>query len=214
MKLVVATRSRHKAGEIAEMLRKHPEVEVVDLDAAGIPETAEEEGIEAFETFEENALAKARCFAARTGHPVLADDSGICVDALDGGPGVYSKRFSGADLTGEALDRQNNLTLLEQLSGIQDETRRGAHYVCVMALVAEGEERLFRGTVHGRILEAPRGEGGFGYDPLFFLPALDATFGEVGARQKNLISHRSAALREAVPAIVRLARTGSLPAES
>jgi XTP/dITP diphosphohydrolase len=191
MRLLVATRSAHKLHEIEQILGPGSGVELVDLDAAGIRERPEEAEVEAFDTFEENALAKARYFAALADLPVLADDSGLCVDALGGAPGVRSKRFAG--VAGPNADASNNRRLLELLSGVADE-RRSAHYVCVMALVEPAGERLFRGECHGRILREPRGEGGFGYDPLFFHPGLDASFAEVPTSEKNRISHRAVAL--------------------
>lgn len=204
--LVVATRSAHKLREIDQLLGSVPAVRVLDLHGAGIPESDEEESIEAFDSFEENALAKGRYFAQRTSSPVLADDSGLCVDALGGAPGVYSKRFSGRqELAGTPLDLANNAHLLEALQGIPRE-RRTAHYVCVLALVhPSGRHELFRGTVDGVILEEPRGRGGFGYDPLFFVPSLSATFAEVPADEKNQISHRARALEAALPALHKLA---------
>jgi XTP/dITP diphosphohydrolase len=203
--VVVATRSDHKLREIVQILPNIPGLRLIDLPAAGILWSPEEDTIEAFETFEENALAKARFFAARSGLTVLADDSGLCVDALDGAPGVYSKRFSGrTDLTGEELDGANNRRLLDALAGVPDEGR-GAHYVCVIALVTpDGSEYVHRGTVAGRILAASRGSGGFGYDPLFYVPSLDATLAEASPEVKNAISHRARALKSALPDILAL----------
>lgn len=198
IELVVATRSRHKLREIEEILSGIDGMYLLDLDAAGVAASPAEEEIEAFDTFEENALAKARYFAARTGRLVLADDSGLCVDALGGAPGVRSKRFSGrSDLEGEALDQANNELLLRLLQDVPV-ARRAAQYVCVVALVdPQGREAAFRGTCQGIILPEPRGRGGFGYDPLFFLPAQRATFGEISALEKNRVSHRSEAVRAA-----------------
>lgn len=204
-RLVVATRSRHKLGEIIELAGDIPGLEIVDLDAAGVEPSPDEESIEIFNTFEENALAKARYYAERAGGIVLADDSGISVDALGGEPGVRSKRFSGrADLEGQALDDANNELLLERLRDIPDRDRT-ARYVCVLALVTPDREEIFRGTVEGTILRAPRGGGGFGYDPLFYLPFLEATFAELQPETKNRHSHRGDALRSALPALRALA---------
>lgn len=196
--VVVATRSADKLREIRQVLSAYPGVRVVGLEEAGVPESPEEEGIEAFSTFEENALAKARWFAARTGLPTLADDSGLSVDALEGAPGVWSKRFSGrSELRGAELDRANNRALLERLEGVPEE-RRTARYVCVAAVVLpDGTERLFRGECEGVILPAARGEGGFGYDPLFLVPEAGRTFGELDAEEKNRRSHRGKAFRAA-----------------
>ena len=194
--IVAATRSGHKLREIREIRLEVGGPEVIDLAAAGVPYEPAEETIEVFDTFAGNALAKARHFAARAGRAALADDSGICVDALNGAPGVRSKRFCGrADLEGAALDRANNDLLLERLSGT-GEGGRAAHYRCVVALVTpEGEEFLFEGRCDGIILPAPRGEGGFGYDPLFRLADEDRTFAEIGPAEKNRVSHRAGALR-------------------
>lgn len=194
--IVLATRSGHKLREIRDILEEVRGPEVIDLAAAGVPYEAVEETIEAFDSFAENALAKARHFAARSGRPALADDSGICVDALGGAPGVRSKRFSGrTDLEGVALDRANNSLLLERLSDVP-EGERGAHYRCVVALVNPGgEEFIFEGRCDGLILLAPRGEGGFGYDPLFRLRDDDRTFAEIGPAEKNRVSHRARVMR-------------------
>ncbi len=197
-RLVVATRSADKLREIRQVLAAWPSIDVLGLDEAGVGETAEEEGIEAFDTFEENALAKARWFAARAGGLVLADDSGLAVDALGGAPGVRSRRFApGPPLRGRAQDDANNRHLLDRLSGVQEEERT-ARYVCVAALAGPGVgERTFRGECQGVILDTPRGEGGFGYDPLFFLPAEGRTFGELDPARKNALSHRGRAMRAA-----------------
>ncbi len=202
--VVVATRSGDKLREIRQIFAVHPGLRVLGLDEAGVPESPEEEGIEAFSTFEENALAKARYFAARTSHLVFADDSGLAVDALGGAPGVWSKRFSGrSDLRGAALDRANNEALLERLSGVPEAERTG-RYVCVVALVLpDGTEPLFRGECGGVILPAPRGTGGFGYDPLFYLPEEGRTFGELPMERKNELSHRGKAVRAAASWVAR-----------
>lgn len=196
--LVVATRSTHKLREIREILGDLHGFELLDLNQAGVPESNDEEGIEIFETFEGNALAKARYFAARTGSMILADDSGLCVDALGGGPGVRSKRFSGrTDLRGDALDRVNNEHLLHLLRNVPD-PERTARYVCAAALVLpDGEEAVFLGECEGVILPGPRGTGGFGYDPLFFIPSERATFGELPAWRKHQLSHRARAMERA-----------------
>jgi XTP/dITP diphosphohydrolase len=200
--LVVATRSAHKLREIREILGDLPGYELLDLTRAGVPETPEEEGIEAFETFAENALAKARYFAARTGTLVLADDSGLCVDALDGAPGVRSKRFSGqSHLRGEELDRANSQHLLDRLRNVPEPQRTG-HYMCAAALVTpDGGEAVFLGRCEGCILSEPRGSGGFGYDPLFYIPTERATFGELPASRKHELSHRARAMAQVAAAL-------------
>jgi XTP/dITP diphosphohydrolase len=203
--VLVATRSEDKLREIQQIAAALSEVRFVTLTDAGIPWSEQEESLEVFETFEENALAKARYFHGRSGMPVLADDSGLCVDALDGGPGVRTKRFSGrTDLSGLDLDRANNQHLLDVLAGCP--APRTARYVCAIALVTcDGQERVFRGTLEGEILDSPRGTGGFGYDPLFYVPELKAALAEVDAEVKNRISHRSEAVRRALPELRRIA---------
>jgi XTP/dITP diphosphohydrolase len=198
-RVVVATRSPDKLREIRQMLSAVEGLEVLDLDGAGVAELPEEAGVEIHDTFRDNALAKARYYARRAGALALADDSGLCVDALDGGPGVYSKRFSGrSDLGGIELDRANNALLLEKLQGLPPE-RRGAHYLCAIALVdpAAGREAVVTGRCDGVVLPQPRGEGGFGYDPLFFVPEEGLSFGELPPARKNEISHRARAVRAA-----------------
>lgn len=142
-------------------------------------------------TFVENALAKARHAAVSTGLPALADDSGICVAALAGAPGVYSARFAGAPKS----DARNNALLVEKLAGEED---RSAHYVCVLAFVRHAEDPqpiLAEGEWHGEIIDTPRGEGGFGYDAHFLLPQMDQTAAELEPALKNTLSHRGAACR-------------------
>ncbi len=197
MKLLLATRSVDKAAEIRRILAVVPGLELLDLTTAGIPETEEEEGIEAFETFEENAAAKARYFARQSGLATVADDSGLVVDPLDGRPGVRSKRFSprGRVLSGLERDRANNEYLLELLGDLAL-SRRTARYVCVAALVGgEQGDASFRGEAEGLILGRPRGSEGFGYDPLFFDPALGRTFAEIPREEKNRRSHRGRAFQ-------------------
>ena len=140
-------------------------------------------------TFEENAIIKARHYAPHVSGPLFADDSGLAVDALSGAPGVYSARYSGPGAT----DDSNNRLLLENLRGVAD---RAARFVCAIAVV-DGDRLLgvYHGSVEGRILEAPRGVGGFGYDPLFYYPPYGQTFGEAGEDEKFAVSHRGQALR-------------------
>lgn len=202
MKLLLATRSAHKVTEIRHIFRRLPgcrDVELLDLDAAGVTPSADEEELEPYETFRENAASKARYFRAMTGLPTVADDSGLEVDALGRRPGVRSKRFSpeAGRLTGEELDRANNRHLLELLGDLPL-PERTARYVCVAVLDAgEGEEsRAFRGEAPGLILGRPRGRGGFGYDPLFYDPALGRTFAEIDREEKNERSHRGEAFRK------------------
>ena len=201
-RLVVATRSEHKLSEIRKMLDDIPGLDVIDLNAAGVEESDEEDAVEAHDTFAENALAKARYFARRAGTTVLADDSGLCVDVLNGAPGVRSKRFSGrTDVRGTALDRANNALLLATLEDVPAEERT-AHYTCAVAVVTPtGAEHVFYGECYGRILHEPRGVGGFGYDPLFLSDDLGVTFAEADPQEKNRVSHRARAIAAAHDAL-------------
>lgn len=196
--LLVATRNQHKLHEINDLLGDLV-IEVVSLDDTGLPVHPDEEGIEVFESFEENALAKARHYRDRTGLPTIADDSGLCVDALGGKPGVHSRRFAPAAFRGELEeDEANNRWLLEQLDGVEME-RRGAHYRCALAFIDERRSLLVNGRVHGRIAVEPRGRNGFGYDPLFVVSGGDATFGELPTAVKAERSHRADAIRRIRP---------------
>lgn len=187
MKVVLASNNQGKLRELDAVLRPMG-WELVAQGDFGVPE-AEETGT----TFEANALLKARHAAARTGLAALADDSGIEVDALDGRPGVYSARYAGPQCDDEA----NNRLLLQELEGVPEE-QRGARYQCVIALVRTAEDPdplIARGVWEGRILEAPRGHNGFGYDPLFHVPTHGCASAELEPDLKNDISHRGAALR-------------------
>jgi XTP/dITP diphosphohydrolase len=165
--------------------------DVLDLHAARIAESAAENDLEVAETFEENALAKARHFHRVSGLPTVADDSGIEVRALRGAPGVRSKRWSERpDLTGQALDDENNRLLLERLREASD---RRARYVCAAAWCDGERELVERGETEGMILEHPRGAGGFGYDPYFESAELGRTFAEVTREEKARVSHRGRA---------------------
>ena len=140
-------------------------------------------------TFQENAVRKARHYAGHANGLLFADDSGLAVDALGGAPGVYSARFAGPAATDEA----NNRLLLEKLAGVEN---RNARFVCAIALVeGDGVRGVYHGAVEGMILEQPRGADGFGYDPLFYCPALGCSFGEATVKQKLAVSHRGQALR-------------------
>lgn len=197
--LLIATRSAGKLRELRELFGR-ADIAVVDLTEAGIAPSDEEEALEAADTFEENALAKARHFARIAQRAVVADDSGLEVAALGRRPGVRSKRWSGRpDLTGAALDAANNARLVEALRGL---TSRAARYVCVAALVDGEVERTFRGTTSGVILEEPRGGEGFGYDPYFFSEELRKTFGEASLAEKEGASHRGRAFRALIGALV------------
>jgi XTP/dITP diphosphohydrolase len=193
--IVMATRSEGKLRELRSLFATY-EIAVVDLRDAGIAESLLEESLEAHATFEENALAKARHFHSVSGRPTVADDSGLVVMALDGRPGVLSKRWSGrTDLSGQALDDENNRLLVRSLQNAQD---RRASYVCAAAFVDDEREFVCRGEVYGRILEVPRGTGGFGYDPYFLSTELGRTFAEVSGAEKARVSHRGRAFRALV----------------
>jgi XTP/dITP diphosphohydrolase len=202
-RLLVATRSRHKLGELRALLDLPPGVELLSPDDLGIPGEPEETG----ETFETNARIKARYYASLSGLPTLADDSGLEVDALGGGPGVRTRRYAGPDAT----DADNNVLLLRELAGLPA-GRRGARYVCVLALALPGAAGprgglrivVRRGTCRGRIAPGLRGDGGFGYDPLFEPwpePPGGRTLGQWSAGAKNEISHRARAARRMAPVL-------------
>jgi XTP/dITP diphosphohydrolase len=204
--LLLATRSAGKLRELVPLLASHG-WQAITLVDAGIPESAAEAALEAFASFEENALAKGRYFSAITGGLVLADDSGLAVDALGGRPGIHSKRWCGRpDLEGVALDAENNARLQRELAAVAS---RGAlptaRYVCAAAAVWPGGELVVCGETAGRILPAPRGTGGFGYDPYFESAELGRTFAEVGRDEKATVSHRGRAFRALLE---RLAEVG------
>lgn len=199
MRVLVATRSEHKLSEIRRILASVPGLELVEPLRVGLPEMAEEEGIEVFETFEENAMAKARWFRERSGMVVLADDSGLMVDALRGEPGVRSKRFAPDRRSGEGVDQANNRCLLERLAGVAPEART-ARFVCVAVLdpgpAGPAQPLVVRGEAEGLILDAPVGEGGFGYDPLFHDIEVGRAFAQLSEEEKDARSHRGKAFRE------------------
>jgi XTP/dITP diphosphohydrolase len=169
-------------------------IDVVDVSDLGIDETGEEAGLEQYDTFEENALAKARYFARISDLPTVADDSGLEVDSLAGRPGVRSKRWSGReDIAGQALDDANNATLL---AALEHESDRRGRYVCVAAFVDGDGEVVTRGETAGELLREARGSEGFGYDPYFFSAELARTFGEASLEEKQRVSHRGRAFRE------------------
>lgn len=194
---VVATRSRGKIAELVPMLSVHG-IAAISLTEAGVPESPDEGAIECFDTFEENAVAKARYFHARTGRPCLADDSGLCVDALAGRPGVRSRRFAadtGWSANGAAdEDARNTAALLQACHRSGLPAPWPAHYVCVAALVGDDVTRIARGTTDGVIIPAAAGDGGFGYDPVFRSAELEITFGEAAAAAKAAVSHRARAV--------------------
>ena len=194
-KLVLATRNQGKVKEFQRLIQEHSQdIEVIGLDS--FPELPEIE--ETGDSFEANALLKARAVAEFTGLPALADDSGLCVDALNGEPGIYSARWAGV----HGDDVANNAKLLDKLSGVN---QRGAKFQCVVALVIpkeNGEQVLIEtGSISGFIVDEPRGEHGFGYDPLFAPHGSSFTFGEFSHGEKDKISHRGQAFRKIAPLI-------------
>jgi XTP/dITP diphosphohydrolase len=183
-KLVIATGNAHKLQEISVLLQPLG-IEAVSQSAFNVPEAAEPHM-----TFIENALAKARHAARLTGLPALADDSGICVEALGGAPGVISATYAGEPRS----DARNNAKLLEAMRDVAD---RRAHYHCALVLLRHADDPqpiIAEGQWHGVILEAGRGEGGFGYDPLFLDTELQQTVAEISTADKNRVSHRGKAL--------------------
>lgn len=191
-KLVLASNNAGKLREFAGLLAPLS-FELIPQGQLGVPEAAEPHP-----TFVENALAKARHAAQLTGLPALADDSGLCVRALDGAPGVYSARYA-ALAGGEKSDAANNARLLAELSALPPATDRRAYFYCVLAYVRSAEDPqpiLAEGRWDGEILAAPRGAAGFGYDPLFHVPALSQTAAEMVIEVKGRYSHRALALRE------------------
>lgn len=187
-KLVIASGNKGKLREINALLSPLA-IEVLPQSSFDVPETSEP-----FGTFVENALLKARHASQHTGLPALADDSGICVNALNGNPGVQSARFAGEPRS----DARNNQKLIETL---QDEADKNAYYYCIIVLVRHPDDPqpiIVDGAWHGEIILQPKGEGGFGYDPYFCLPELGKTAAELPAEQKNTISHRGKALAKLV----------------
>jgi len=199
MKLIVATKNRHKLKEMQEILNI-PQLRLLSLLDVENPPTIVEDGA----TFEENALIKARRVAKALSCWALADDSGIEVDALDKAPGVHSARFGGGGLN----DSERNLFLLSKLKGVPPE-KRSARFRCVMALVSpHGEEVTAEGVCEGRIAFEPRGEHGFGYDPVFLLDD-GRTMAELPPGEKNLISHRYRALMAMKPRLMEMMKRGN-----
>ena len=182
MRLVVASGNAHKLREIAEIFT---DFEVVSQKQMGFDGDVEETG----KTFAENALIKARAACDALGVMALADDSGLCVDALNGAPGVYSARYCGY----HGNDAENRAVLLKTMQGVQN---RSAHFTSAIALVyPDGRELTAEGCTYGKILESEQGEGGFGYDCLFFSDDLQKSFGVASAEEKNAVSHRFRALQ-------------------
>ena len=198
MKILLATRNKNKAREVAAILSEYRDrlgdIELLTLDDAGFPEDVEENG----STFEENAMIKARA-GAKSGYITLADDSGIEVDELGGAPGIYSARFAG----GHGDDQANNELLLKKLQGVPREKRTARYAVAIACVLPDGETFTVRGTTEGLILDAYDGEGGFGYDPLFWSLDLKKSFGRATPEEKNGVSHRGRAVRLAAAELIR-----------
>lgn len=197
-RLVIATTNPHKVEEFRELLAGVP-FELVSLTDVGVTADVEETGA----TFAENAAIKAVAYAAITGLPALADDSGLEIDAMDGAPGLYSARWAGPDITYAARNRM----LVERLADLPDEQRR-ARYRCAIAIAEPPPRGLLgavEGTLEGLIARTPAGHGGFGYDPIFLVPEDGRTVGQMSAEEKSRISHRARAARAARPLLERLA---------
>lgn len=195
-KIVLASRNKKKTMEVASLLRPYG-FEVVPVTAfEGVPEVVEDG-----DTFAANAAKKATEVARQLGQWVIGEDSGLCVDALNGAPGIYSARYSGDDAT----DEKNNAKLLAELAGI-DPSRRGAGYVCSVALSnPDGQVKVaVEGTCRGRIIDTAMGDGGFGYDPYFLLPEYHRTFGQLSALVKQRLSHRARAFSLFIPQLLPL----------
>lgn len=196
MKIVLASRNKKKIAELQTLLGEYIEgIEILSLDDVGIHGEIEEDG----NSFTENALIKARA-AAMSGYVGIGDDSGLEVNALGGAPGIYSARYAG----GHGDDAANNELLLKNL---EDKSDRSARFVCALACVfPDGREDIcVIGKAEGEIISEYRGEGGFGYDPLFYFPPLGKTFGELSAEEKNKISHRSDAIRKMAAELGKMA---------
>ena len=199
-KLLIATRNPGKMREYRQLLRDVPYT-LVSLDDLGITEEVAETG----ESFEENARLKARAYAARSGLLTLADDSGLEVDALGGDPGIHSARYGGDP---DASDHDRVVLLLQRLEGVPWE-QRAARFRCVIALASPNEEGVaVVGAVAGMIQYEPQGEGGFGYDPVFYLPSYGQTTAQLSLEEKIRISHRAEAARKAATELKRLSADG------
>ena len=194
MKLIIASNNAHKLTEMKAILAPFFD-DVQSMREAGI----EHETVEDGSTFLENALKKARELAELSGCCAIADDSGLCVDALGGAPGIFSARYSGT----HGDDQANNRKLLKELEGVKD---RGAHYTCAIALVwPDGKTVTAEDYLYGEIARDARGSNGFGYDPLFIIPELGKRTAEISAEEKNRISHRGKALRQLVQKLEAMA---------
>ncbi|WP_238210053.1 RdgB/HAM1 family non-canonical purine NTP pyrophosphatase [Caballeronia novacaledonica] len=197
-RVVLASNNAGKLREFASLLDAAG-IELIAQGELGVPEAPEPHA-----TFVENALAKARHASTLTGLPALADDSGLCVRALNGAPGVYSARYASMN-GGEKSDAANNARLVADLAGTTD---RRAYYFCVLVLVRNADDPeplIAEGRWHGEVIDVPRGANGFGYDPHFFLPTLNASAAELDPARKNALSHRALALRDLLQRLKELA---------
>ncbi|MDQ2890481.1 MAG: non-canonical purine NTP pyrophosphatase [Gemmatimonadota bacterium] len=200
VRYLVATRNPGKLRELRDIFM-HQGIAVTDLTEAGVQETPDEESIESWDTFEENALAKAQYFYARTGLPTFADDSGLAVEALGGAPGVRSKRLSGrTDLSGRSLDAANNAALLSRLRKM-DALPAVAAFVCAAAFASADRAVVRSGSAPGTVIKQPRGVGGFGYDSHFLSTDLGLTFAEASDNDKLEVGHRGRAFRALLTAL-------------
>ena len=187
IKVVLASKNKHKLEEISKITEKF-DIELILQSECGVDIDVEENGT----SFEENSYIKAKAVMEATGLPALADDSGIAVDALNGEPGIYSARY-GFD---ESLDDRGRMMLLLKNTEHVPDGQRQAQFVCVITLVTpDGKTIQARGEVHGQLTRAPKGENGFGYDPIFFYPPAGCTTAELPSEEKNKISHRGRALQ-------------------
>ncbi len=185
--ILISTRNQGKVDEIAAIMKGFPTEFLSLADVSDVPEVTEDG-----ETFEENAIKKALIVAESTGIVTLADDSGLCIDALNGRPGVMSARYAGET----ASDAEKCATVLAEMQEVPDELRT-ARFVCVLALATpEGDLKLFRGACEGTITREARGKAGFGYDPIFYYPEIGCTFAQMDRDTKNRVSHRGKALEQ------------------
>ena len=201
-RIIFATGNKDKLKEIREIVSRFG-LDVVSMKDAGYDLSIEENGT----TFAENALIKARSVCLASGEMTMADDSGIVVDAMDGMPGIHSARFMGKDTS----YRIKNAAIIEKLSGVPDE-KRSARYVCAIALVLpDGRHYVCEDTFEGRIGYEEKGSGGFGYDPIFYVPEAGKTAAEMTPEEKNAVSHRGKALRKMEQLLEEMDRRGELP---
>ena len=194
-KIIFATGNKDKLREIKEIL-SDCDVDIRSMKEAGINVDIVEDG----KTFEDNALIKARAVCKATGKPALADDSGLMVDALDGAPGIYSARFAGL----QHDDAANNAKLLQLLEPVKDGQRTGSFFCAIAIVLPDGREYTVEGSCSGKILRQLEGDGGFGYDPLFYVEELGKTFAQLSMAEKNRISHRGRANQKAVEILQQL----------